>query len=571
MARRTVPGVEGLEGRTLLSSLAYSLTTDQPVYQVGQPIELTFTETNVGNQPVTVEVSPTDFTISHIWEDETLAWQSDPANAGQSPISETLQPGQSVSQTATWDGITSYLEYVGFGDSQETSVPYQVSAFGTLTVSNPNAPPGLNATFQITNPITYTLTTDQPVYQFGQPVQITITETNTSDQTVYLPAYGPVPLNILYNGTSDIAHSITVTPNLIAYSMSPGQAISPSVTWNGIPGSGTDSTLEANIPEPEPYIRGNPTGTFLVEYSPGIVPTQVTTTFQINPPTQDDLVTSVTTDQPVYNAGQPVNLTFTETNDGTQPVLIIIGSPEFQVVQNGTIIWDTPWDSYGPSTPLSWSTLQPGQSYSQTATWDGIPNQGSLGSPTGLLTVSDNFDPNADVATFQIVSQSTTPSQNPSGASASSQNPSGASASDVLATLSTGQGRYKLGESVHISLILKDVSAKHIALKPNRNVAQITVLAGSTEVYESSRTLRAIKPMKPDHTIKLTTLWSGKANQPGVKKLSPGTYTIQVADDGYVASKTVRISSPHGKAQAKAAHGGTPSVKLLTSDSHRVH
>ena len=47
-----------------LSSLAYSLTTDQSVYQVGQPIELTFTETNTSDQPVTVEVSPADFTIS---------------------------------------------------------------------------------------------------------------------------------------------------------------------------------------------------------------------------------------------------------------------------------------------------------------------------------------------------------------------------------------------------------------------------------------------------------------------------------------------------------------------------
>ena len=56
---------------------------------------------------MTVEVSPTDFTVSQIWEDETLAWQSDPANASQSPISETLQPGQSVSQTATWNGIIS--------------------------------------------------------------------------------------------------------------------------------------------------------------------------------------------------------------------------------------------------------------------------------------------------------------------------------------------------------------------------------------------------------------------------------------------------------------------------------
>ena len=99
------------------------------------------------------------------------------------------------------------------------------------------------------------------------------------------------------------------------------------------------------LPEPVPYAYGNPTGTFLVEYTPAITSTQLTTTFQITPPTQDNLVTSVTTDQPVYNAGQPVNMTFTETNEGTQPVPIIIGSPEFQVMQNGTVIWETPWDS----------------------------------------------------------------------------------------------------------------------------------------------------------------------------------------------------------------------------------
>jgi hypothetical protein len=46
MARRASLTVEGLEDQALLSSLACSLTTDQLVYQVGQLIELTFTETS---------------------------------------------------------------------------------------------------------------------------------------------------------------------------------------------------------------------------------------------------------------------------------------------------------------------------------------------------------------------------------------------------------------------------------------------------------------------------------------------------------------------------------------------
>ena len=83
MARRASPAVEGLEERAVLSSLAYSLTTDQSVYQVGQPIALTFTETNTGDQPLTVEVSPTDFSVL---QSNAVIWQSDPANAGQPPI-----------------------------------------------------------------------------------------------------------------------------------------------------------------------------------------------------------------------------------------------------------------------------------------------------------------------------------------------------------------------------------------------------------------------------------------------------------------------------------------------------
>ena len=88
-----------------------------------------------------------------------------------------------------------------------------------------------------------------------------------------------------------------------------------------------------------PYTIGNLTGTFVVGYGPGDDPTHYTTTFQIAPPSSDDLVTSVTTDQTDYNLGQPVNLTFTETNDGDQPVAVVTGSPEFEITQNGTTVW----------------------------------------------------------------------------------------------------------------------------------------------------------------------------------------------------------------------------------------
>ncbi len=49
-------------------------------------------------------------------------------------------------------------------------------------VTNPNAPPGTTAQFQITSPFTDTLTTNQSDYSAGEPVQMTFTMTNTSDE-----------------------------------------------------------------------------------------------------------------------------------------------------------------------------------------------------------------------------------------------------------------------------------------------------------------------------------------------------------------------------------------------------
>ena len=144
MAHKFGVSVEDLERRTLLSGIAYSLTTDQSVYQAGQPIQIAFTETNTGTQPVTVSLSPTDFTVSEQGLDRySPVWESNPENDGQPPTSVTLQPGQSVSQTASWDGT---VMQTGF--QQGTATNYAVNQFGTFTVSNPNAPPGIRRRFR---------------------------------------------------------------------------------------------------------------------------------------------------------------------------------------------------------------------------------------------------------------------------------------------------------------------------------------------------------------------------------------------------------------------------------------
>jgi hypothetical protein len=75
MSRETRPRVEGLENKALLSGLSVSLTTDKSSYQAGQPISMTLTETNMSNQPITVEDGPsTDgFFVTH---DGVTVWSS---------------------------------------------------------------------------------------------------------------------------------------------------------------------------------------------------------------------------------------------------------------------------------------------------------------------------------------------------------------------------------------------------------------------------------------------------------------------------------------------------------------
>ena len=106
----------------------------------------------------------------------------------------------------------------------------------------------------------------------------------------------------------------------------PGQSVSDTQPWDGIPMAG-------------PYSIGDLTGTFVRRLrTRKMIRRNLRRRFRSAPSTANDLVTSVTTDQTVYNLGQPVDMTFTETNDRDQPVAIVTGSPEFEVTQNGTTV-----------------------------------------------------------------------------------------------------------------------------------------------------------------------------------------------------------------------------------------
>ncbi len=66
---------------------------------------------------------------------------------------------------------------------------------------------------------------------------------------------------------------------------------------------------------------------------------------------------------------------------------------------------------------------------------------------------------------------------------------------------------------------------------------------GSTVVVHSN-TLRPFliaRTNKSYHSIKVPLSWSGRGNQPGIKKLGPGTYVVQVVEGAYVGTTTIRI------------------------------
>jgi hypothetical protein len=107
------------------------------------------------------------------------------------------------------------------------------------------------------------LTTDQKVYHKGQPVVITLTETNTSKQTEMV-ALGPSTdgFYVTQNGVDVWASNAGPQPlYLVVKSIKPGASLTLSATWNG----------HTNIGPPS-----SPTGTFVVHSQiPGAAPVTI--------------------------------------------------------------------------------------------------------------------------------------------------------------------------------------------------------------------------------------------------------------------------------------------------------
>jgi len=224
---RIRPKVEPLEGRALLSDLAVTLTTDQPSYQVGQPVRITLTETNATNHDVTVAegCGINDFWVT---QNGVELWRK--SKDGPQPLCPIFLGGvlhahESRSFNALWDGHT-----VEGPPGTPTGV---VDVFGRVDgVASPPLAIRIEPTPAV-NPLVLTVTTDHEHYRPGQRVHITVTATNTGNEPVAVGVANP-KITISRNGVVVWRLHSQVHPQ-VARLLQPGQSRQFAVAWKGTP------------------------------------------------------------------------------------------------------------------------------------------------------------------------------------------------------------------------------------------------------------------------------------------------------------------------------------------------
>ena len=281
------------------------------------------------------------------------------------------------------------------------------------------------------------------------------------------------------------------------------------------------------------------------------------------------IISRVTTDQALYLPGQPVHLTFTETNEGTEPVTIVTGHQDFQITQGGKVVWH----SAGAGSNTGTLVLDPGQSYTETDTWNQITTSGDS-TRGGPFLITDTIDPNNSTASIFIpITDPTPPNIGSSGngssggdssgntssnqgsgttgdtstggtsgtSSPASQGPVTPPAAPATAWVTTDRSAYKVGRHVHITLNIESPGADQAAGARER----ITITRGSKVVWKAARRVRlvALHRVEPNGTIGLSTVWNGRPNQLGLHGVRPGAYTIDVVYGDFGGSTSIRIAA----------------------------
>jgi len=272
-------------------------------------------------------------------------------------------------------------------------------------------------------PVALTLATDQTSYAVGQPVHMTLTETNVSNHDVQV-ASGPATDGFFVTqGGVTIWRSNAPTPLIPSrlVTLHPGMSFTVSATWDGHPNDALGRESSAY-----------PTGTFLVHSqanaygaaatpvaitispagvatsppspvygppptAPPIGPTSVASQALTNSslpqpyPSPGGLTVRVTTDQFSYRVGSPVRITLTETNTTNHDV---------QVLSGGQVLRASVTGPRGPvwtyrdlrMIPTRIGVLHPGESRQLTVVWNGRPNVPGAAVVPGTYTVFAGVD-----------------------------------------------------------------------------------------------------------------------------------------------------------------------------------
>ncbi len=257
------------------------------------------------------------------------------------------------------------------------------------------------------------LKTDRADYITGQPVVITLTETNLSNHDVTI-AHGPSSDGFIISkaGTELWRSNAGINPMfLVSEVLSPGQSLTRTAVWNG----------EATSPS-----GGVPVGTVQVTsqvqadgQTAALVTIEVGTASQIVPktdpagpvapplpipvenpspvmpktdPVRPILSLKVAMDRNMYKIRQPVHLTLTESNAGTGPASIHEGARIVTAVaQNsrGQQVWQ-----YRDLRALATTqgTLAPGASRTIAIDWNGKSSVRGARMDAGWYTVTLTLD-----------------------------------------------------------------------------------------------------------------------------------------------------------------------------------
>lgn len=244
-------------------------------------------------------------------------------------------------------------------------------------------------------PVALTLTTDRSAYQVGQPVTITLKETNTTDRVVQISDGPSVDgFYVSQKGVTVWRSNAGFQPFFIReIDLAPGQSYTLRATWDGHPNSAFGGG----------ELSASPTGAFVIhdqvaQY--GVTAAPVAITVQTAPvPTPQPLVVSVRTDRASYQVGQPVTITLTETNTSRRDVPALFGARILNATVTGPKgpVWQFR-DLRASATFLG--VLHAGQSRTFTLTWDGAANLPGGAVVPGRYTVRAGVDGVSGAAVF---------------------------------------------------------------------------------------------------------------------------------------------------------------------------